>query len=338
MSTRESGTEASAAQAGPRRRLRVRLLPERWLRPWREAGRFPRVVVWVGAAITLTFVFVAFFAPYIWKYGGESFEGIPKLAPPSLDHPFGTTSIRFDVLARVLFGARLALEVVLLSVAISIAVGLPLGLFAGYRGGWLDRALVMIMDSLYAFPGLLLAIVVAAFLGRGVVNASVAISVVYIPQYFRVIRNHVISVREEVFVDAARALGAKPGTIVWRYIFFNVVQSIPVIFSLNAADAILTLAALGFLGYGVNPPTPEWGQDLSRAIHDLASGVWWTALFPGLAIVFLTTGLTLVGEGLNDIVNPLLRRVGVTGPTAIGAVAPAGAIAGSEAHVMEVEP
>jgi len=320
------------------RRARIHLLPERWVRPWREAGRFPRVIVWVGAGITLLFVFVAIFAPFIWRYSGTAYQGIPKLASPTAQHPFGTTSINFDVFARVLYGARLALEVVGLSVAISVGIGLPLGLFAGYRGGWVDRVLVMIMDSLYAFPGLLLAIVVAAFLGRGVVNASIAISVVYIPQYFRVIRNHVISVREEVFVDAARALGARPRTIVWRYIFFNVVQSIPVIFSLNAADAIITLAALGFLGYGVNPPTPEWGQDLSRAIHDLASGVWWTALYPGLAIVLLTTGLTLVGEGLNDIINPLLRRVGLGTTAVIGAIAQGGVAAPEPgAHASELE-
>jgi len=329
MSTRGSDTESVL------RARRLRLLPERWLRPWHEAGRFARTVVWVGAGITLLFIFIAIFAPLLWHYSGTAYQGIPKLAPPSAKHPFGTTSINFDVLARVLYGARLALEVVALSVSFSVAIGLPLGLYAGYRGGWQDRSLVMIMDSLYAFPGLLLAIVVAAFLGRGVVNASVAIAVVYIPQYFRVIRNHVISVREEVFVDAARALGAKRRTIVWRYIFFNVVQSIPVIFSLNAADAIITLAALGFLGYGVSPPTPEWGQDLSRAIHDLASGAWWTALFPGLAIVLLTSGMTLLGEGLNDIINPLLRRVGIgAGPTAIGTVAPAGATVG-ETQVIE---
>jgi peptide/nickel transport system permease protein len=316
-------------------RRRLRLVPERWLRPWREASRFARAVFWVGVVITTAFVFIAIFAPLIWHYSGTAYQGIPKLAPPSAKHPFGTTSINFDVFARVLYGARLALEVVVLSVAFSVAIGLPLGLYAGYRGGWVDRVLVMIMDSLYTFPGVLLAIVVAAFLGRGVTNASIAISVVYIPQYFRVIRNHVISVREEVFVDAARALGAKPRTIIWRYVFSNVVQSIPVIFSLNAADAIITLAALGFLGYGVNPPTPEWGQDLSRAIHDLASGVWWTALFPGLAIVILTTGMTLVGEGLNDILNPLLRRVGIGAtPTAIGTVGQGGATTG-ESQVLE---
>src|SRR5207249_294219 len=120
-------------------------------------------------------------APFPWQYSGTDYQGVPKLAPPSASHPFGTTSIRFDVLGRVIYGARLALEVVGISVGLAVAIGLPLGLYAGYHGGWQDRALVMVMDSLYAFPGLLLAIVVAAFLGRGVLNAAVAISVVYVP-------------------------------------------------------------------------------------------------------------------------------------------------------------
>ena len=135
----------------------------------------------------------------------------------------------------------------------------------------------------------------------------------YVPQYFRVVRNHTLSVKEEPFVEAARALGAKERTILSRYVFFNVVQSVPVILTLNAADAILTLASLGFLGYGVQPPTPEWGYDISQAITDVASGIWWTAFWPGIAIVVLVTGLTLVGEGLNDVINPLLRARGAAG-------------------------
>jgi peptide/nickel transport system permease protein len=169
------------------------------------------------------------------------------------------------------------------------------------------------MDALFAFPYLLLAIVIAFLLsetiGRGVMTAAIAISVVYVPQYFRVVRNHVISVREEPFVEAARAMGARPRTIIGRYVFFNVVQNVPVIATLNAADAILTLAALGFLGYGIQPTeAAEWGYDIQRAIADAGAGIWWTGLWPGVAIVLLVTGLTLVGEGLNDVLNPVLRR------------------------------
>jgi peptide/nickel transport system permease protein len=169
------------------------------------------------------------------------------------------------------------------------------------------------MDALFAFPYLLLAIVVAFLLsdklGRGVLTAAVSIAVVYIPQYFRVVRNHVISVREESYVEAARALGAKPRTVIGRYVLQNVIQNVPVIATLNAADAILTLAALGFLGYGIQPTdAAEWGYDLQRAISDAGAGIWWTGLFPGIAIVGLVTGLTLLGEGLNDVLNPVLRR------------------------------
>jgi peptide/nickel transport system permease protein len=124
-----------------------------------------------------------------------------------------------------------------------------------------------------------------------------------------VIRNHTLSVKQEPFVEAARSLGAKPRTVIGRYVFFNVVQSVPVIFTLNAADAVLTLAGLGFLGYGVQPTdAAEWGYDLQRAVADAGAGIWWTALYPGLAIVLAVTGLTLVGEGLNDVYNPTLRR------------------------------
>jgi peptide/nickel transport system permease protein len=286
--------------------------------PIREARGVPRWVLWAGIVITVLFVVLALAAPVISPYGFDEYrtasgERFGKQQPPSADHPFGTNVLGTDVLARVIFGARTALEVVILAVFFSLAVGLPLGLISGYYGGRLDRLLVLVMDSLFAFPYLLLAIVVAFLLsdkiGRGVFTAAVAISVVYIPQYFRVVRNHVISVREESYVEAARALGAKPRTVIGRYVLQNVIQNVPVIATLNAADAILTLAALGFLGYGIQPTdAAEWGYDLQRAISDAGAGIWWTGLFPGLAIVTLVTGLTLLGEGLNDVLNPVLRR------------------------------
>ena len=163
----------------------------------------------------------------------------------------GTTVQSTDVLSRVVYGAQTELEVVALALVFGLAVGVPLGLISGYFAGALDRVLVLIMDALFAFPYLLLAIVISFLLGgsvgKGVFTAAIAITVVYIPQYFRVVRNHVISVREEPYVEAARALGARPLTIMRRYVFFNVVQNVPVIATLNAADAILTLAGLGFL-------------------------------------------------------------------------------------------
>jgi peptide/nickel transport system permease protein len=272
---------------------------------------------WSGCLITGFFVVLALFATFIAPYAFDQYQAHGKrfdqLGHPASGHLFGTTVQSTDVLSRVIWGAQTELEVVALALVFGLVIGVPLGLISGYFAGWLDRVLVLFMDALFAFPYLLLAIVIAFLLsdsvGKGVFTAAIAITIVYIPQYFRVVRNHVISVREEPFVEAARALGAKPFTIMRRYVFFNVVQNVPVIATLNAADAILTLAALGFLGYGIQPTeAAEWGYDVQRAVSDASSGIWWTGLFPGLAIVLLVTGLTLLGEGLNETINPVLRK------------------------------
>jgi peptide/nickel transport system permease protein len=292
----------------------------RALAPVGEARGLARAMLWVGAGITLFFVVLAFFPMWIAPYGFDQFrangERFKQLDHPSSQHVMGTNVQSTDVLSRVIWGARTELEVVLLALVLSLLVGVPLGLISGYFAGPLDRVLVLFMDALFAFPYLLLAVVIAFLLGgQGITNAAIAITVVYTPQYFRVVRNHVISVREEPYVEAARALGAKPFTIMRRYVFFNVVQNVPVIATLNAADAILTLVALGFLGYGIQPTAgSEWGYDVSRALSDASSGIWWTGLYPGLAIVLLVTGLSLLGEGLNETINPVLRRRRVQSP------------------------
>jgi len=300
----------------------------RLIRQIRSARGVPKWILYSGIAIVLFFLILAIFAPLIAPYGfAQSSSGgvdFPKQAPPSGAHLFGTTVQSTDVLSRVIWGARTEIEVVIVAVFFSLSIGVPLGLLSGYVGGKLDRGLVLVMDALFAFPYLLLAIVIAFLLsdklGQGIITAAVAITIVYIPQYFRVVRNHVISVREEPYVEAARALGAKRRTIIGRYVFFNVIQNVPVVATLNAADAILTLAALGFLGYGIQPTqAAEWGYDVQRAISDAGAGIWWTGLFPGLAIVLLVTGFTLVGEGLNDILNPLIRYRRVRKPEIPGA-------------------
>lgn len=287
------------------------------LRSLRQAHGLAKWLLLTGVGITAFFVVLAVFAPLIAPYDFNQFaadgERFPRQAPPSSEHLFGTTVQSLDVLSRVVYGARTALEVVVLAVTFSLTVGVPLGLVSGFFGGKLDRVLVLIMDALFAFPYLLLAIVIAFLLsnviGGGVTTAALAITVVYVPQYFRVVRNSTISAREATYVEAARAMGARPRTIISKYLFANVIQSVPVIATLNAADAILTLAGLGFLGYGIQPTVAaEWGYDLQRAIADAGAGIWWTGLFPGLAIVALVVGLTLVGEGLNDVLNPTLRR------------------------------
>jgi peptide/nickel transport system permease protein len=290
----------------------------------RATAGFQRGMLIAGSAIVLFFVVVAVFASWIAPYGfnddrkdGKVFG---RLIGPSSEHWFGTTQGGEDVYSRVVFGAQTALEVIVLAVAISIVVGVPLGLISGYRGGWLDRVLVLVSDALFAFPSLLLAIIVFIAIAGGentklvgVLATAISLTVVYVPQYFRVVRNATVAAREQPYVEAARALGAPSRVVMIRYVFGNVVQTVPVIATINAGDAISTLAGLGFLGYGIEPSAgAEWGHDLSKAVSDTAAGIWWTGLYPGLAIVLIIVGVTLVGESLNDVLNPLLRTFKVT--------------------------
>jgi len=307
----------AARPVSPHGRARL-IAVGRATKPIREARGVARGMLWAGALITLFFVLLAAFAPLISPYDFNQYKAdgvrFAAQAHPSAAHLMGTTVLSTDVMSRVIYGAQTELKVVAIALVMAIAVGVPLGLLSGYFGGPLDRALVLFMDALFAFPYLLIAIVIAFLLsnssiGGGILTAAIAITAAYVPLYFRVVRNHVVSLREEAYVDAARALGAKPRTIIRKYVFFNVVQNVPPIATLNAADAILLLAALGFLGYGIQPTQgAEWGYDINRAVSDASSGIWWTGLFPGLAIVLLVTGLTLVGEGLNETLNPVLRR------------------------------
>lgn len=266
-------------------------------------------MAWVGLGITTSFIIIAIFAP-IFAPIHQTFAFTYSVnQPPSSQHLMGTDSAGRDVLSRAIWGARTSLEIMAIGVIIALAVGFPTGLLSGYIGGRIDRILVLVMDSVYAFPGLLLAAIIAAVIGKGIFNIGVAITVIYIPLYFRVTRNQTLSVREETFVEAARSLGARPYTIMVSYIAQSVVIAIPAIFSLSAADAILTAAGLSYLGLGLEIDIPgDWGRDLSDAQSFLGDGIWWTSFFPGLMIILLTVGLSFLGEGLNDMLNPLLKK------------------------------
>ena len=298
------------------RRLRTRGLrfPVRYLRRLfrpliRERRTLPGILSWIGLATLLGFIFIGVFAPVLVPVEQTNALAYPILLPPSAQHWMGTDGIGRDVFARVIWGARTSLTIMAIGALLALVVGFPIGLFSGYVGGWVDRALVLVMDSVYAFPGLLLAALIAAVIGKGIFNIGIAITVIYIPLYFRVTRSQTLSTREELYVEAARALGARSWTIMLRYIAFNVIIVIPVIFSLSAADTILTAAGLSYLGLGLEIDIPgDWGRDLSDAQKYLVSGYWWTSLFPGLMIILLTIGLSFLGEGLNDIINPLLRK------------------------------
>ncbi|MEA5467547.1 ABC transporter permease [Spirulina sp. 06S082] len=282
---------------------------------WLQFLTYPslsRQLMLVGLVITAFFLIIAIFTPAFqaWGWLQDPTASLinPIHEPPSGKHWFGTGRQGYDIFSRTLFGSRVALQVVILATSLSLIVGVPLGLISGYLGGKMDRALLFLMDTIYTLPGLLLSVTLAFVVGRGVGNAAIALSISYIPQYYRVVRNHTTSVKTELFIEAARAMGATPTRVLSRYLFLNVIQSVPVLFTLNAADAILILGGLGFLGLGLPLDTPEWGHDLKLALDSLPTGIWWTALFPGLAMTFMVTGLSLMGEGLSEIFNPEMER------------------------------
>ena len=288
----------------------------------RSSHGLQRFMLLLGFVMVAAFIVLAIFAPWIAPYGfnDDRANGVifGTQQAPSAAHWFGTTVGGTDVLSRVIYGTRTAVEVIVLAVVLSGVIGIPLGLLSGYISGWIDRVLVLVMDALYSFPSLLLAIVVSIVLAGGnsgafggIMAAAISITVVFIPQYFRVIRNATLAVKVEPYVDSARVVGVRTPRILFKHIFSNVAQSLPVIGTLNASEAILTLAGLGFLGFGIEPSAAaEWGFDLNKAIPDASNGIWWTSVYPGLAIVLIVLGATLVGESLNDILNPLLRTRG----------------------------
>jgi len=276
--------------------------------PLKRPATLSQTLAIVGFWMTLFFLGLALLAPLLQQMGWlldpvASLQN-PWHDPPSSAHWFGTTRQGYDVFSRTIFGTQAALKVVLLATLISLAIGVPLGMVSGYWGGWSDRVLLFCMDTLYTLPGLLLSVTLAFVVGRGILNAALALSIAYVPQYYRVVRNQTVSVKTELFMEAARSMGASIPHLLMRYLLGNVVQSVPVLFTLNAADAVLVLGGLGFLGLGLPESTPEWGHDLRQALDALPTGIWWTALFPGLALTALVTGLSLLGEGLNEWLSP----------------------------------
>jgi peptide/nickel transport system permease protein len=268
---------------------------------WRPRNLAARMARW-GVVIVLVYLLIALLTPLFTHLGvlPDVNAGLdnPIYAPPSWQHWCGTDRLGRDVCSRTLAGSGVALQVVAIALVSALVIGVPLGMVSGYLGGWLDRGLVLLMDTLYTLPVLLLSVVLAFLLGKGLPNAAAALCVVYVPQYFRVVRNQTAQVKAELFVEAARSLGAGPIWILRRYLFRNVITSVPVLLTLNAADAVLVLGGLGFLGLGLPETVPEWGGDLQQALSALPTGIWWTALYPGVAMFVLVLGLSFLGEGL----------------------------------------
>ncbi len=263
------------------------------------------MAIW-GLWLLGAYLVVAFLTPPLISLGflpdGQIGLDNPMYAPPSFQHWCGTDRLGRDVCVRTLQGTGVALQVVFLAVTLAVFIGVPIGILSGYVGGVVDRILLLIMETLYTVPVLLLSVVIAFVLGRGILNAAIALCVVYIPQYFRVVRNQTGQVKTELYVEAARAMGAGPLWVMRKYLFKNVITSVPVLLTLNAADAVLVLGGLGFLGLGLPETIPEWGSDLNMALDAVPIGIWWTALYPGIAMFGLVLSLSLVGEALEDLI------------------------------------
>lgn len=263
----------------------------------------------VGFAIVAALVVVGLFGRALAPYDPLGMDFGALFAPPSWTHPFGTDEFGRDIFSRVLYGARVSLQVAFIAVGISGTAGVLLGLTAGFLGGWVDELIMRIMDVLFAFPAVLLAITIMAILGRGVGNAMIAIAIVYVPIFARVTRGAVISVRGREYVTAARALGKSPFGIMLRHVLPNALGPIIVQTSLSLAFAILAEAALSFFGLGTQPPEPSWGRMLSEGRGFLRQAPW-MGIFPGLAIMVSVMGFNFLGDGLRDLLDPALRGRG----------------------------
>ena len=257
----------------------------------------------LGLALILALVLTAALAPLLAPVSPDAQNLRMRLEPPSLTHPFGTDEFGRSVLSRTIYGARVSLFTGLVPVALAATVGTLVGLAAGFYRGRVDTVLMRLMDVLLAFPSLLLALAVVGALGPGLVNAVLAVAIVGIPQYARIVRSVVLSAREEDFVQAARALGAGDTRLLLRHILPTAVGPLAVQATLGIGFAILSMAGLSFLGLGVQPPTPDWGEMLARGRRYLPEATWLLA-FPGVAISLTVLAFNLLGDGLRDALDP----------------------------------
>jgi peptide/nickel transport system permease protein len=259
-----------------------------------------------GAIIIVFFTFVAIFGQYLAPHGETQQFSKHILKSPSWDYPFGTDEFGRDILTRLLYGARVSFQVGFVSVGIAGVVGVILGLIAGFKGGWLDSILVMLMDVIWAFPAVLLAIVIITMAGNNLRNAMIAIGIVYTPTFMRVVRGATLSVRQMPYVEAAVSVGVSSPRIMARHIFPNITAPLIVHASINFAFAVLAEASLSFLGLGNKAPAASWGSMVSTSYGYLQQAPW-AAIFPGTAIALVVLGFNLLGDGLRDALDPRLR-------------------------------
>ena len=272
---------------------------------WRRLRR--QRLAMFGGGILFLLLFVALCAPVLAPHDPMEQNLYARLQPPSLDHPLGTDDFGRDILSRMIYGSRISLRVGVASITAALLVGTLLGLWAGYWGGWVDTLIMRCMDLLLAFPSILLAIAIVAVAGPGIDNAIMAVSVVLIPQFARLVRSSVLTIRETAYIEAARALGAGPMRILFVGILPNCTAPIIVQTTLGLGTAILDAAGLSFLGLGAQPPMPEWGAMLASG-RELLFDAPWVMTFPGLAIFIVVLAINLFGDGLRDALDPKTVR------------------------------
>jgi peptide/nickel transport system permease protein len=267
-------------------------------------GKWRNPIGLVGAGIVLANVLIAIFGPYIWRIDPDA-QDAERLLPPSWDNPMGTDELGRDQLARIIHGAQVSLQVGAIAVGIALVAGTLIGLVAGYYKGFVDGILMRIVDLMFALPGLVLAIVIAGLLGPSRRNAMIAIGIVITPAFARVVRGAVLEVMGFPYIESARALGASGRRVMTRHLLPNIVAPLTVLVTVYLGTAILSEAALSFLGLGTQPPEASWGGMLNtaRLYLDIAP---WLSIFPGLAIMVVVLGFNFLGDGLRDVLDPRL--------------------------------
>jgi len=271
------------------------------------AGSFSSML---GLVLVLLFLALAAFGPWLAPYPEHTtggFDMAARLQPPSAQYWFGTDEMGSDILSRVIVGARTSLWIGLLITGIGAGIGVPLGIIAGYAGGWTRAAIMRFTELFLAVPGLALALAIVAALGPGITNCVIALAIVWWPGYVRLVEAKTLSVKEELFVESARSLGARTPWIMWHHILPNCWSPIIVKMSMDMGMAILAAASLGFIGLGARPPAPEWGAMISVA-RSYMPDWWWYSFFPGAAIFLTVLGFNLLGDGLRDILDPRSRE------------------------------
>ncbi len=297
------------SQMAPNLPSNVEVQQEKSSGPWKEAWRSfkKNKIALVGAIIVAFFIILALFGPLIAPQGINEQQLSERLKAPSTDHWFGTDDFGRDIFSRIVHGARLSLMVGFLSVIGSVVIGSALGIIAGYYGRFIDAIISRIFDILLAFPSILLAIAIVSVLGPSLTNALIAIAIINIPNFGRLIRSKVLSIKQEEYIIAAKAIGMSDFRLLFAHILPNSMTPVIVQGTLAIATAIIEAAALGFLGLGAQAPQPEWGKMLSDARVYLVNAPW-TMIFPGLAIMLTVLGFNLMGDGLRDALDPKMKN------------------------------